>query len=289
MRAAVAGFFFILLFGTGGFGLPGASSGEETRPVFRPPLTDVPFDKGEIDSDRCIARGDETRSVISRCTYGRKKSGRKVVLFGDSHALQYGPAMIRIAEKRGWRLIALTRQSCVAASVWYEPTCDAWREDALDKIRRIRPDLVVISTGTIGRYRVTRFGKQLTRRQSEPFLTRGMVRTLNRIRRSARQVAVIRDQSVAPFMPQDCLAEKSKEECGFRVRNRDIRGPFDAKAARRVSRVKLIDPIRKLCPAGYCPAVIRGNLVVYRDDYHLTATYAKTLAPWLIRRLPRLG
>jgi hypothetical protein len=47
-----------------------------------------------------------------------------------------------------------------------------------------------------------------------------------------------------------------------------------------------------LCPrtprGRRCPAVV-GNALVYRDTYHLSATYARTLAPWLMRRLPSLG
>jgi hypothetical protein len=32
-----------------------------------------------------------------------------------------------------------------------------------------------------------------------------------------------------------------------------------------------------------------GNALVYRDTYHLTATYARTLAGWLEARLPAIG
>jgi hypothetical protein len=34
-----------------------------------------------------------------------------------------------------------------------------------------------------------------------------------------------------------------------------------------------------------CPAVI-GDALVYRNGSHLTATYVRTLAPWLGERLP---
>jgi hypothetical protein len=29
-----------------------------------------------------------------------------------------------------------------------------------------------------------------------------------------------------------------------------------------------------------------GHTLVYRDTYHLSATFARTLAPWLLRELP---
>lgn len=38
-------------------------------------------------------------------------------------------------------------------------------------------------------------------------------------------------------------------------------------------------------PLAALVAVI-GSYLVYRDTYHLTATFARSLAPWLARRLP---
>ena len=40
-------------------------------------------------------------------------------------------------------------------------------------------------------------------------------------------------------------------------------------------------------PRELCPAVI-GDVLVYRNSGHLTATYARSLTPWLSRRLPVL-
>ena len=43
---------------------------------------------------------------------------------------------------------------------------------------------------------------------------------------------------------------------------------------------------RAVCPADPCAAVI-GGVLVYRDDHHVTATYARTLTPWLAAELER--
>jgi hypothetical protein len=51
-----------------------------------------------------------------------------------------------------------------------------------------------------------------------------------------------------------------------------------------VDNVPVIDPRPALCPDGLCPAVI-GDVLVWRDDNHITATYARTLAGWLSREL----
>ena len=39
-----------------------------------------------------------------------------------------------------------------------------------------------------------------------------------------------------------------------------------------------VDPTDWLCSTGGCPTIV-GNVLVYRDDSHITGTYAKWLAP----------
>jgi hypothetical protein len=58
-------------------------------------------------------------------------------------------------------------------------------------------------------------------------------------------------------------------------------------AARRLSpRVREIDLSRAFCDARRCYPVIGGALV-YKDEDHLTPTFAATLAPWLHRAVDR--
>jgi len=98
---------------------------------------------------------------------------------------------------------------------------------------------------------------------------------------------VIRDQMLAPFNPPEC-ASRNRDDLSrcvfFSRRKRDW--AFDAFGAARAG-VRLIDPIRILCPRHRCPSVM-GRVLVYRDTYHMSATFARTLTPWLDRKLPDL-
>ena len=58
----------------------------------------------------------------------------------------------------------------------------------------------------------------------------------------------------------------------------------NTRVAAEVEGVSLIDPTPMVCPEKTCPAVI-GDALVYRNGAHLTATYARTLTPWLARQL----
>ncbi|HEY5976635.1 MAG TPA: SGNH hydrolase domain-containing protein, partial [Solirubrobacterales bacterium] len=86
-----------------------------------------------------------------------------------------------------------------------------------------------------------------------------------------------------------CVSEDlgNLESCAFpRVVDRDRE--FDSRAARAAPGANLIDITGEICPRGLCRAVI-GDALVYRDKSHLTATFARTLAPGLERELKRLG
>ncbi len=255
--------------------------------AIRPDLREAEEDRGPMFDDGCHLKND-ARDTSPECVYGEPGSKRRVVLFGDSHGLQYAPAMLKLAKRRSWRLVSLTRGGCTPADVAYRPGCDRWRESSMRRIERERPRLVVLSTGTGNRYDVKVDGERLDREASEPYLAAGLTRTLRRLRATGAKVVVIRDQARAPFNVAACVSDHVDDlaECSFRPK-RSSKLAHDAKAARRVRGVKLVDPLKLLCPDDRCPAVI-GNALVYRNTYHLSATFAETMAPWLGRRLPRL-
>jgi peptidoglycan/LPS O-acetylase OafA/YrhL len=259
---------------------------QPTADAVRPNPREAEDDRGDAFFDDCHLKGSRLLESPA-CVYGDERSETTVVLVGDSHGLQYFPAMQRIAERRGWRLVSLTRAGCTTADVAFEERCDAWRENTLRRIERERPALVVVSNGTNDRYGVVGAdGERLSREASQPLLEDGFERTLRRLRGTGAKVAVIRDQVRVRHDVVDCVAEHLDDlaACASPAERRDDLA-FDAAAARRVDGVKLIDPLAVLCPEGTCPAVI-GNVVVYRNDYHLSATYAASMADWLAERLP---
>jgi peptidoglycan/LPS O-acetylase OafA/YrhL len=254
--------------------------------ALRPNPVDAPTDKGVLFDDGCVLLHDDTDS--GPCEYGDKSSDKTVVAFGDSHALEWFPPLLELANRHHWRLVGLVRAGCVVGAVAYERPCNVWRRKAMRRIvRRERPDLVVVSNSTGRRYQVVRDGRRLDRRASQPFLIAGFARTLRRLKRTGAEVVVIRDQMLSPFNPPDCVSRNRDDvsRCVFYSRRKRERA-FDAFGAARAG-VRLIDPIRILCPRHRCPTVM-GRVLVYRDTYHMSATFARTLTPWLERKLPDL-
>jgi peptidoglycan/LPS O-acetylase OafA/YrhL len=236
---------------------------------------------GRADADRshayydgCLVPRSGTRSPT--CAYGRRGSPTTVVLFGDSHALQYFPALDPIARARGWRLVQLTKAGC---SPLGSPACRRWRTYALDRIEHVERPALVVAAGS------THYRPRAGRRASDRALVRGYARTLQHLTRIAPRVAVIRDSPRPPFDVPDCVATAMGDlrRCAFaRPGGPDV----IRSAAQRVDGVTLIDPLSRLCPRRLCPPVI-GNVLVYRGAAHITATYARTMSAWLDRQLPR--
>src|SRR5262252_407651 len=61
----------------------------------------------------CLTAAGSTR--LAECTYGDGTSEAKIVLFGDSHAEHWFPAVNQLALDNHWRLLTLLKSSCPAA------------------------------------------------------------------------------------------------------------------------------------------------------------------------------
>jgi peptidoglycan/LPS O-acetylase OafA/YrhL len=243
-------------------------------------------DRARLYADGCFSWKNRVRQPP--CVYGDPDSSRSVVLFGDSRAMSYFPAVEQVARRRDWRLVGLTRGDCTPAQAFLDEKCQTWREDMLERItREEKPDLVVIGTATKANYEVRVDGNRLSRKESQPYLVQGMVRTIRDLQRAGAEVLIIRDQTVAPFKPPACVADNLKhlDRCSYRPADRGPRA-FELTAARNTG-VRTIDPTRVFCREDECPAVI-GDAIVNLDRYHVSATFARTMAPWFERQLPQI-
>lgn len=252
------------------------------------PSPDVAWeDKGPAILDGC--RSGVAYTEAWTCVYGDPASEKTVVLWGDSHAMQFTTPMIDLARRNGWRLVTMFRGSCFTGEIGFRPACDSWRANAMARIRAEKPGLVVTATDTGDGYKLSEGETRLTRKQSEPLLRAAWARTLRRLEKITGNrpggVVVIRDLPRSSHRPPDCLQAHPDDlaSCDFEGFRKNPPG-FDLEAARQVEGVKLIDPSGLVCPGGICPAT-RNGMVTYRDTTHLSATYAATLAGWLGQRI----
>jgi hypothetical protein len=278
--------------GAGGLpSLPPTQDGPLPRDLL-PSLADVRADAPRIYADGCHL--DTATTVSPPCVYGIADSPTTIVLFGDSHAAQWFPALERIALDRGLRLVSLTKSACTAAdvTVWSATLgrayaeCDTWRKDAIARIAAEHPALVVVSDSRAVRPVVD--GEALVGDAGAPIVADALDRTLWKLRPLARAVTVIGATPQAPGDPPSCLSAHpaSVLACATPVATAIDAGWIEEEGSiAEGAGATFIDPTLWVCPTGPCPAVI-GRYLVYRDTHHLATPFAAALASRLLARLP---
>ena len=96
-----------------------------------------------------------------------------------------------------------------------------------------------------------------------------------------------------PRVPLDvpaCVSEhlKALRRCAFARRPATAKARAVSDALSGADDVRTLDPTDLLCLEDLCPSVI-GDVLVYRNSGHLTASFAATMGPWLGRRLPQIA
>jgi peptidoglycan/LPS O-acetylase OafA/YrhL len=219
--------------------------------------------------------GDPTTQTI--CHMGNTKSSNKVVVFGDSHALMWMPAILAMAKVDAWNVIPLIRKGCEVPT-WTGsgypfdppaniPPCHAWYSWARKQAQRLRPDVVLISgccsgaTGSIA----------TTMRQT-------YVATAAALRPFARTVIVIEDEEQAKVQPVDCLlaAGATLRSCMTTQTSASLAFNNGLAQLAQAKHFGFLKTRGWFCYQSQCPMVV-GNTVVYADTGHLTVEYAQML------------
>jgi peptidoglycan/LPS O-acetylase OafA/YrhL len=263
---------------------------EAVRPT--PREAEAKDNRPQMYADGCHLELPETKSP--ECVYGNPSSKTTVVLFGDSHAMQWFPALNTLAKERDWRLVGFSKSACPPAEVTINNAslrreyreCDEWRERTLERIvREEKPSLIV--TSSLPTYRVREDGKRLGRAASNEALVEGYVSTLRKLRTTGAPVALIEDVPHPNKDIPECVSQAldDLERCAIPKRKALDYPKINTHAAQAVEGVRLVNPTPMLCLEKRCPAVI-GDVLVYRNGAHLTATYVRTLTPWLAKQLP---
>jgi hypothetical protein len=275
---------------------PGAAAFVDGAPV-RPSLPVQPsaaaamYDRGpaygNAEHARCIA--DIEGSDLLRCEYDHGDAMR-IFVVGDSHAGHWLPAFERASQDFHWHVTALTKNGCAFADVTVQfggqgkpmrdyVECDTWKWKALALILKEKPDLVVISESP------NHVASGVPMWEGQAAVARGTVDMARRMFASGIRVAVIKHTPWLPWNAPACATAPGADvgACAGE-RSKAIRYAALNMAAKLEPRLALLDFDDAFCKGDRCPVVI-GNVFVYRDQHHMTATFSRTLAPVLQRRI----
>jgi hypothetical protein len=254
----------------------------------QPDLRHAEGDKPSVFVNGCNDTYNE--AVVRECAYGDKLSRQTVVLVGDSHAAQWQPALAALAQERGWRLIAVSKATCppvelpIFSPILGRPfrECDQWRVAVRNRIRREHPFLVVVGAAR-------HYTDLYHFRMYSPEWVDGMGRFVHELRDIAPNVVVMGPTPKPNQDVPDCLAQHltSVTAC---VQPRagvvDVNGSDAERDAVTEAGGHYLPVVPMLCTKSQCPVIV-GNLLVYRDDNHLSKTFASWLAPIVGNELDR--
>jgi len=248
-------------------------------------------DISDMNLDRCISTSEQ----VETCEFGVRAAATRVVLFGDSDAIQWFNALERIAAVRGWQLTTVVKFGCPAADLRprdgfaARDGCPEWRAAALQRIKSIAPGLVIMASAT-AYIRESRPADAAS--FSDEAWQAATRRTLETLAAAGIRVVAIRATPLPPFDVPTCLARALRHQSSFPARCAFAASPalspgvFQAEqaGAHGIPGVGFIDMTPSLCDDHTCP-VMREGVVVYRDDQHLTGSFSASLAEALEGRL----
>lgn len=238
-----------------------------------PALSNTRADEPAVYGDGCHLAVAELKP--RDCVYGDKASSTDVLLFGDSHAAQWFPAMERVAVAHGWRLHVMTKSGCPTAAIpqgnaGRDDRCNTWRDNVTKWIVGHQPELVVMSARAYDYLRHDVWAEALT----------GL---LADIRPAVGQVLMLGDTPDQGVDVAACLSEHLASVPDCLTPRADSINEHVMRAERTLAERHdvLAEPTTNwVCTLDGCPVIV-GNVLMYRDDNHLTTTAVLALQPYL--------
>jgi hypothetical protein len=219
---------------------------------------------------------------VTKCVFAATKSTTTIVLFGDSHAQMWLPALVPVAVRAHDRLVLVWRPGCPAAtvSVWEASThsidtnCNSFRTSMIAQIRKLAPAVVLIADRTSD---IPGANNVLT---TDAAWQAGEETTIASLKTKTTKVAVLGDIVAFTTTLPNCLAAypTTVQKCSAPNPNPKTHEHFAAeRTAATAENVPYFNPQPWMCTSKTCSAVI-GHMVAYYDDLHVTATYAEYLS-----------
>ena len=239
----------------------------------RPSIAAAVDDKAQIYDDGCVNIGVDPE--VHDCRYGSQGSDFMMVLYGDSHAAHWFPALEEIAVDREIELVVLTKGGCPTASVAI-PTailaqqCPIWRDAAIERMNELEPDLIVMTAS----HEYPNSGVEWSA---------GMAETVDRVAPLTSRLVMLGDNPNARDLPSNCLSSNlfSASVCSNSREAAIVQDRIEIEYSIATQRsLEFIDTTDWFCTERTCPMMV-GDILLYRDATHLSTTASEFMRPVL--------
>lgn len=226
--------------------------------------------------------------ALKPCVYGDRDAPRTVALMGDSIGAQWFSVLTEISDPDQWKIVVLTKSSCpmVDTPFFYQrigreyTECASWRNHAIQWLNENHVDRVFI-------------GGVASSGFTDDQWIDGTRRILDRLAPNIPAIYIIESSPALGFNGPDCLlknmgSSSNPEKCAV---------PLEDKAYQHVSsllraaidgysNVHWIGTRDFVCPDQNCSAR-RGEMIVFRDNQHLTASFVAAAAPYFLQEVQK--
>ena len=251
----------------------------------RPTVLESRDDLPPSTRDGCIS--DFTNPALINCTYGDPAAARTIALAGGSHAEHWLTALDLLGRIQHFKVVTYLKMGCplstdenplIMGNNEAYPQCRDWVQKTMAKLVTDHPDYV-FTTST-----------RPWNIKPGDVMPAGYVGIWQTFADNDIPVLGMRDtpwlvKDGKPYEPADCLAKGGNAaSCGIKRSEvlsdnnptLDFVGQFPL--------LKALDMSDAICRADICRAV-EGNVLIYHDAHHLSATYVRTLIPELGRQI----
>ncbi|RZQ64902.1 acyltransferase [Amycolatopsis suaedae] len=250
--------------------VPGFEYWGKPDPELAPSFLAVGQDYARVDEAACVLSPRHPELTVCP-TASADPPARRIVVAGDSHSQQFLAALRPVAEQKNWQILSMLRGGCPFSTdsdtVPGDQPCMDWNAAVADEIAEIRPDAVF----TIG----TRDVRVGATEHTPP----GYVAQWRKVDAAGIPVLAVRDNPRYDFAPSACVETHgpTAPECATPRSELLAPRPPYADLPDLPANVSFLDFSDYYCDTDRCPPVI-GNVLLYIDDNHITATYMATMS-----------
>ena len=215
----------------------------------------------------------------------KKKNSKEIFILGDSHANMWFPAFSRVQAAGKYRVTSFAMPGCppvdlkgsnIVESIGKKKLkeCGVLLEKYLDTIKKEKPEILIL-TGSINNGDGTWVDRY-------PAI-------IKRLKPMVGKIIFLGDFEYGNEFVIECYNKNytNPSVCGHKPEDRKAIYTSRILAEEKIIKsvgVQYYNPSRLQCSDVYCPAIING-IVVYRDPYHITRTYARWIGNILIKDL----
>ncbi|WP_396290963.1 SGNH hydrolase domain-containing protein [Curtobacterium sp. KT1] len=209
---------------------------------------------------------------VPSCRYGSSRADAlRVAVTGDSHGAMLLSGLKATASTLNWRVDSFVGRGCVLASTSAGDPCQKRRTDLAKRLAAGGYDVVVVTALRSDSVDPASFSAAW-----KPLIAKGtkVIAVADDPMQSEAAISCAVGSKTASTATK-CATTKSS---AFAVQD-----PLRAAVASTPGAV-LIDQTGRMCDAARCPVVI-GHVMAYRDRHHMSATFVRTLVPYLVQEM----